>query len=364
MSDTIYNVAVIGTGFAERVQLPGFQRHPRFDVTAVAARDPENTQRVAQKFGVERWYTDWREMLAAGGFDLLSITPPPHLHCEMTLAAFDAGLPVLCEKPMALNATEAQQMLDRARETGLTAMIDHEFRHLAARQRFAELVREGYIGDLRRVVIRFHRGGRADPTREWNWWSDFERGGGLLGALGSHYFDAAQHWFGRRPKRVWGKLNAFVAERPLPDGRGTRAVTADDSFLAALELDNGADVLFDFTDTANPGTGTRVTAFGSAGTLVIEDDRRLLGAQGGDELQALEFTELPRAEGEAWLLAPFLHLLDDLATGLDRGTSPSPNFEDGLVHQQFIDAVKISDALGAWVDFPPAGAVPEGALPA
>lgn len=83
-----YKVAVIGTGFAERVQLPGFQRHPRFNLVALAARDAERTREVAEEFGIKRWYTDWREMLAAGGFDLLSITAPPHLHREMTLAAF------------------------------------------------------------------------------------------------------------------------------------------------------------------------------------------------------------------------------------------------------------------------------------
>ena len=152
MSDT-YNVAIIGTGFAVPVQIPGFKHHPRFNVVAIAARDLRRTQEFSKKAGIKRWYTDWREMIEAGGFDLLSIVTPPHLHCEMSLAAFNKGFHVLCEKPMALNAKEGRLMLDRAVETGLTAMIDHEFRYLPTRQRFNELIRQGYIGQLR-VRIR------------------------------------------------------------------------------------------------------------------------------------------------------------------------------------------------------------------
>jgi predicted dehydrogenase len=359
----VYRVAVIGTGFAERVQIPGFQRHPRFEVVALAARDPEKTEEVAHRFGIERWYSEWRQMIEKGGFDVVSITPPPHLHHQMALAAFDAGAHVLCEKPMALNAMQAREMLDRAVESGRTAMIDHEFRYLAVRQRFEELLKEGYAGDVQRLVINFHGGWRAGNKHDWNWWSDFERGGGLLGALGSHYFDAACHWLQRRPLRVWGKLNTFVRERRDPASGNMRAVTADDAFLATLDLGDGREVLFDFLSTAQPHGGSRVTAFGSEGTLVMEDDRRLLGARGDDELQSLELEELPRQEGEEWLLAPFLRLLDRFAAGIDEGTSPSPSFEDGLAHQQFIDSVKISHVLDCWVDLPFDGSIPEGALP-
>lgn len=359
----IYKVAIIGTGFATNLQIPGFQRHARFDVVALAARDPERTQNVARRFNIKRWYTDWREMIAEGGFDVLSVVTPPHLHHEMTLAALDAGVRVLCEKPMALNAEEAQEMLDRARETGLTTMINHQLRYLAAWQRFGELIPDGYIGELRRLVIRFYQGGqRADPAHEWGWWSDFQRGGGALGAFGCHYFDFTQKWV-RRPKRVWGKLSAFIPERPMPGREDSRAVTADDSFLAVLDLGNGAEVLFDFTATAKAGIGSQITALGDEGTLVMEDAKQLFGARDGDELSTLPLTELPRADDEPWLLAPFLCLLDELATGIDQGISPSPNFEDGLAHQQFIDAVKISNALGTWVDYPPTTPAPEGALP-
>ncbi len=359
----IYNVAVIGTGFANQVQIPGFQYHARFKVVAVAGRNSNRTQAVATTFAIKKWSTDWREMLLKGrkDFHVVSIVTPPYLHREMTLAAFDAGLHVLCEKPMALNAKEAEQMLEAGRRTKLTAMIDHELRYLPVRQRFGELIRNGYIGKLRRIAITVHRGSFADPARPWDWWSDFSAGGGLLGALGSHYFDAIQHWFGQ-PKRVWGKLNIFVPERPLPDGRGRRSVTADDSFLSVLDFGDGIEALFDFTVAAVPGTAGRIVAFGNKGTLIIEDDQRLIGAKNGEALHPMDLSKVP-SPGDNPQISSFVQLLDDFAAAIDHGTFPSPNFEDGLAHQQFIDGVKISNTLGSWVDFLPTGPSPEGALP-
>jgi predicted dehydrogenase len=358
-----YRVGIIGTGYAEQVIIPGFQRHPRFLVTALAARDPRRTEAAARKHGIERWETDWRALIREGGLDLLAIATPPHLHREMTLAALDAGLHVFCEKPMALTSNEAEQMLERVRETGRTAMIGHQLRYLAAWRRFGALVKEGFIGELRRMVVRFYQAGpRSDPEHPWSWWSDLQRGGGALGAFGCHYFDAVRFWF-RPPRRVWGKLSTFIGHRPLPDGTGMRAVTADDSVLALLDLGDKAEVLFDFTVVAQAATGSRFTAVGSDGTLVMEDANRLFGSRFGGGLRAIEMDEYPRAEDEPWLLAPFQRLLDSLAAGIEQGVSPSPNFEDGLAHQYFLDAVKISNALGCWVDYPPVGPAPTGALP-
>jgi predicted dehydrogenase len=148
-------------------------------------------------------------MIKAGEFDLLSIVTPPYLHYEIALAAFEAGIHVLCEKPMALNMQEARKMLGWARKVGLTAMIDHEFRYLRVRKRFGDLVRDGYIGGLRHLGVQFQMDWWANPERQWSWWNSEVLGGGSLRAIGSHYFDAIQLWF-RRPIRVWGKLSTFI----------------------------------------------------------------------------------------------------------------------------------------------------------
>ncbi len=345
----IYKVAVIGTSFAEKVQIPAFQRHPRFKVVAVAGRNPEHTRRVAEKYDIDRWTVDWRELMEKKGIDVVSIVTPPYLHSEISLAASDAGIHVLCEKPMALNSEEARRMFGGAREKRLTAMIDCEFRHLETHRRFRDLIQDGYIGQLRRMIFSFHQDWHADPNRPWTWWYEMEKGGGFLNGGSPHFFDLTQFWFGR-PKRVWGKLNTFVKERPGPDGQGRRAVTADDAFFAVLDLGDGREVIFDCNVTADPPLGKRMAALGSKGVLILEGNQRLLGAKAGEELQIICLSD--QGQGEDPRISPFMGLLDDLATGIDEGGSLSPNFEDGLAQQRFIDAVKLSHSLGAWVDLP------------
>ncbi len=347
---TRYRVAIIGTGFAKLVHIPGFCNHPRFVVVALAGRDRERTEQIAAAFNINEWYTDWREMLSSGGFDVVSIATPPHWHYEMTLASLGGGYHVLCEKPMALQVGQARQMLLTAERTGLTTMINHELRYLPAWRRFGELLEGGYIGHPKRLVFSYHLNFRSDPKLPWDWWSDLARGGGLLGAVGSHLFDAVNDWIGP-PKRIWGKLSTVIPTRPLPNSEEFRTVTADDSLLAVLEFDNGVEALLELTSTSKHNLSYKVTALGTEGTLIVEKGVRLMGAQGSSNMGELGRFPFPSEDQEDWRLAPFLNLLDDFVGGIDRGFSPSPNFADGVAHQRFLDAVRLSSSSGCWVSF-------------
>jgi len=347
---TQYRVGIIGTHFARSVHIPGFRRHRRFDVVSIAGRDPERTARVAAEFNISAWYTDWRKMLSEGGFEVVSIVTPPYLHCEMALASLECGQHVLCEKPMALDGNQAAEMLRVGQEMGRTGMVNLELRYLPAFRRFGELLQSGYVGEPMRLLLSYHLDSRSDPKLPWDWWSDRAQGGGLLGALGSHLFDAVYDWMGK-PRRIWGKLSTTISSRPLPDSGQMSSVTADDSLIAVLDLDNGVEVLLDLTSTSKHSLGYVITALGTEGTLILENAVRLAGARGDSKLQELGRFPFPCEDQEDWRLAPFLNLLDDFADGIERGFSPSPNFLDGVRHQQFIDAVMLSSDSGAWVEF-------------
>jgi predicted dehydrogenase len=124
-------VGVIGTsGYTQVSHLPRIASHPRAELAAVCGRDLDRTNEVAQKRGIRGVYTDYREMIARGDLDAVVVSAPDDLHYEMTMEALDAGLHVLCEKPLASNAAQARQMLDKAEEAGVVHMVCFTYRWL------------------------------------------------------------------------------------------------------------------------------------------------------------------------------------------------------------------------------------------
>src|SRR5262245_5648354 len=142
-------LAVIGTGWGQLVQSPGFRAAGGFEIVAVAGARAERARAVAAELGIPHAVTDYKALLRLHDLDAASIVTPPHLHAPMALAALAAGKHVLCEKPFAVTVAEAVVMAETARRTGLAAMVDFEWRFLPGRQRLGELIAEGYIGEPR-----------------------------------------------------------------------------------------------------------------------------------------------------------------------------------------------------------------------
>ena len=131
--DKSVRIGIIGAGFARTTQIPGFKNCEGAQIVAIASAHRERAEEVAREFDIPNVEDDWRGVVAREDVDLVSIVTPVVTHCEMTLAALDAGKAVLCEKPMAMNADEARRMMERAKEKGVLALIDHELRFLPGR---------------------------------------------------------------------------------------------------------------------------------------------------------------------------------------------------------------------------------------
>ena len=187
-------IAVIGTGFARKVQIPAFAACENAEIVSVASGREENAKATAEEFKIPHFTGEWRESVSRDDVDLVCITTPPNLHKEMTLFAFEQGKHVLCEKPMAMDVGEAEAMLEASRNVGVLALIDHELRFQPGRQRAFEMLREGAIGKIRHAKYSFRSPFRGDPGVPWNWWSDAAQGGGALGAINSHVIDSF-NWF-------------------------------------------------------------------------------------------------------------------------------------------------------------------------
>jgi predicted dehydrogenase len=201
---TSIRVGVIGVGFGAAVHIPALQHLPETEVVAVCARRPERAHLAAAQYGVKVALSDYRVMLRDQGIDAVVVATPPHLHHQMSLAAIEARKHVLCEKPMARNLAEARDMVKLADSNGVVTMVNHEFRFAPARARTKELIDEGYLGEPHSASIVVYRSSLNDPNgATWDWLMESAKGGGMLGAAGSHYVDSLRWWFGEVKSNRW-----------------------------------------------------------------------------------------------------------------------------------------------------------------
>lgn len=340
-------VGIIGTGWGARVQIPAF-RTAGLEVVAVAGSDPEKTRRVAAEHSV-RGHDDWRRLVESPDVDLVSIVTPPDQHAEMAIRALEAGKHVLSEKPTALSAAEAERMLAAAQaRPKQLALIDHELRFLPSwREARARI---GELGALRYAELRYSSPGRADPQRPWNWWSDAARGGGVWGAVGSHFVDALRYFVGEI-EAVAASLQTFIRERPFGDGK--RRVTSDDFAAAHVWLEEGAFVVMTFSVVAAVDEPTTLTLVGANGAFRLVADE-LRSARTGQEWRAETTQGGARVVGDSsggFFGTGTVWLGRALAAALDRGErealAPAATFRDGLAQQRALDAGRRSSENGS-----------------
>src|SRR5215213_8682363 len=228
MKTSPVGIGIVGAGFARTTQIPGFRDCMAAKVVAIASRRRDNAVEVANEFGIQHVAADWQELVERSDVDLVSIVTPPATHMEITLAALEHGKAVLCEKPMALNADQAAQMMEKARSAGVLALIDHELRFLNSRRTMRGMLQTGAIGTVRHCNYVFRSDYRGIADRGWDWWSDAAMGGGTLGAIGSHVVDSFHWTLSTHVTKAFGMLTTHIKERPDKANGGMRAVTTDD----------------------------------------------------------------------------------------------------------------------------------------
>jgi predicted dehydrogenase len=343
------NIGIVGTGWGARVQVPTF-REAGLSVTAIAGFDRERTRNVAGELGV-RAHADWREVIEAPDVDLVSIVTPPSEHREMALAALEAGKHVLLEKPTAMNAHEAEQLVAAAQKRPQQfALIDHELRFLPswreARARMPEL------GDVRYAEVRYASPSRGDRTRAWNWWSDASRGGGIWGAVGSHFVDALRY-FGQEIESAQALMRTIIDQRPF-DG-GTREVTSDDFASVDLRLRGGAVAVMTFSAVASgPDETSMLTIYGERGAMRFIGEEVFLST-GGSPFTVMAGQSMEQRPGNSpggAFGTGTLHLGRALRAALDDGDrdalAPAATFADGLMQQRVLDAARRSAREAGW----------------
>src|SRR5690242_5400244 len=132
---------IVGFGLHARKRLmPAFAQTPNARVTALTQRDADRARSSAEEFGIPHWFTSVEELCRSSEVDVVFVATPNVAHLSDTLAAIDADKPVLCEKPMAMNADECRKMIDAARDKNQLLGVAHVFRFARVVERIRELV--------------------------------------------------------------------------------------------------------------------------------------------------------------------------------------------------------------------------------
>jgi predicted dehydrogenase len=336
------------------------------EVAALWAHSEEKARDLSIELAVPMVTTDYAQLLEEGHVDLVSLTTPPAQHREMAEQALAAGKHVLCEKPMALDAVESAAMVAAAEAAGpqQLAFLDHELRFLPSIQELRRRVRAGELGKLFHLQGLFLDAGRLDPAAPWNWWSDESRGGGLLGAIGSHLVDLLTWITGLSVESVVADLRPGWKQRRTTGSGELRTVTADDYGALLLRLESGCRGLLELSTLSAGPSALSVRLHGSEGSLIWSDGRLEELVDGKtrvvlDDAPAKLLADLPVElrprpwEAATLVFARELHraFAEGSPTMEARGLlAPAADFPSGLAVQRVLDAARESVAQGRWID--------------
>ncbi len=271
MKRGLLRIGIVGAGkIARERHLPGFRALDGVKVVAVCNRHRESAVRVAREFDVPRVHGSWENLVADPEVDAVVVATWPYLHCTVTLAAFDAGKHVLTQARMAMNAREAQRMLDRSRECPhLAAMVVPSPYGLAGDAYVKKLIADGFLGTLREVHVHGLNDALADPKAPLGWRQVTRYSGFNMLALGILH-ETALRWT-PHPTRVVARAAKIIPARRDPelDNKKVRVGTPD-SVQALTDHEGGSIGVYRLSGVVRHNPTMAIELYGSRGTLIYD----------------------------------------------------------------------------------------------
>jgi predicted dehydrogenase len=348
MGHRILRVGVIGAGANTRLRhLPGLQALTDVEIVAVCNRRPTSTVAVAREFNIRHTYERWEDLIADPDIDAVVVGTWPYLHHPIALAAFEAGKHLLTEARMSMNAAEAHAMLAAARRhPHLVAQIVPSPYGLKGDVVVREMIREGFLGELREVHVFSRNGALSDPVAPLSWRQDAALSGLNMLTLGIVH-ETLLRWV-PPPVRVLAQAHAFTPERIDPESGVRRSVGTPDSVQVLSVLKNGARASYHFSGVTPFGQGAGIHLYGSEGVLyydLLSDT--LLGAGKLRGVETLREIPIPPEKARGWQVEA--DFVDSIRLGAPVQLT---NFETGVAYMEFTEAVARSARSGIAVTLP------------
>lgn len=343
-------VGIVGVGFGQQVLIPAFHSVPKFTVTAVAASSAQRAERVRERFGLRFGYGDWRDLVDSKFVDVVAIAVPPMLQPMVIRAALNAGKPIFCEKPVAVDVANAVAACELADMLDLPNMVDFWLPELPVWQRVRDILLTGEIGPIRHITVQWNLETLNVLQQNYSWKRLPEQGGGVLNGFVSHVLHYLEWLFG-----------------PI-DGIGCMLHRAPDlpGFVETLALINGRFVMgapfsIGASNHAVHGNGHRLEVHGRDGSLVLEnsepDHACGFTIRIGDRRSRIWRVVAASGElsnnGVDGRIMPVSALVCRLAEWIELGRSSVPSLKQGLRVQTLLDVSRVSNAEKGTICFAP-----------
>ena len=376
-------VALIGCGFMGRTHSNAYRMVGSFFdleyrpvMRLVCDRNRDKLPAFADRWGWENTETDWRRAVERDDIDLVDICVPNRGHREIALAAAQAGKAILCEKPLALNVAEAEEMTRAVESAGVPNLVSFNYRRIPAVTLAKRLIDEGRLGKI------FHY--RAQFLQDWTISADVPQGGdstwrldvttagsGVTGDLLAHCVDTAI-WHNGPIARVSALTETFVKERLHVETGRMRPVGIDDACIFHCRFENGSLGNFESTRYARGHKALYTFEINGEHASIawdLHDLHRLAWFDHRDEGRMRGWRSIHATDHggdhpymDKWWVPglqigyaeSFVHQLADFLEAMATGEKAQPDFRDALRTQRVCEAVLRSAADGRWVEVPEA----------
>ena len=369
------NIGLIGCGFMGRAHSNAYRRVNNFfdlDYTpvlkAACARNEENVKAFADRWGYESVETDWRKLIERDDIDAIDICTPNNLHREIAMAAAEAGKMILCEKPLAMNSAEGEEMCEAVEKAGVPNTVWYNYRRVPAVTLAKQLIDEGRLGRI------YHY--RAVFLQDWTIAEDLPQGGegtwrldaaaagsGVTGDLLAHCIDTAI-WLNGSIDEVTAMTETFVKERMHALTGKVEPVAIDDACAFLARFKNGSLATFESTRYARGHKALYTFEINGEHASIqwdLHDLHRLSYFDHADDSlvrgwRSIHVSDSDMPYMDKWWVPglqigyehTFVHHVADFLEDLAKDQPTAPTFRDALETQRICDAVLKSAKSRQW----------------
>lgn len=343
-------IAMIGAGNIANTHLESYKRLENAEVVAICDINPSRLKETADLFGIEHRYTSVEEMLAAHtDLDAADVCVWNCAHASCTIAALNAGLHVLCEKPMAYNTEEAIAMKEAAEKNGKILMIGFVTRFSPEARIVKDFIDKDYLGEIYYAKGSYVRRHGAPG----GWFCDKARsGGGPVIDLGVHVIDRARYLMGRpKPVSVYATTFAKLGKRDhlrnnvawFPkDAKPEDVCDVEDLASAMIRFENGAVMQIEVSFSLNGESRQSLDLYGTKGGMQTDRGDLVLYTETNDFLSDIKISKENLKDMPPLFDAEMAHFLHCVETG----TPSHCSADDGIEVMKILDAIYESARTG------------------